>query len=40
MDDAEVVIQRVAACGYRISPLLLQQLRARHGANEPSGNAR
>ncbi|MDE0222043.1 MAG: hypothetical protein OXJ90_22440 [Spirochaetaceae bacterium] len=39
IDDAAVVVQHMAACGYRISPLLLQQLRARHGANEPSGSA-
>ena len=26
--DAAVVVRRMAACGYRISPLLLQQIRA------------
>ena len=28
IDDAEVVLQRMAACGYRVSPLLLRQLKA------------
>ena len=28
IDNAEVVVQRMAECGYRISPLLLQQLKA------------
>ena len=27
IEDAGIVIQRMAECGYRISPLLLQQLR-------------
>ena len=28
IEDAAVVVQRMAECGYRISPLLLQQLKA------------
>ena len=30
IDSTEVVLQRLAACGYRISPLLLQQLKEGH----------
>ena len=40
IDNAEVVVQRMAECGYRISPLLLQQLKGRHGPNTPRGTAR
>ena len=40
IDSAEVVLQRMAACGYRISSLLLQQLKGLHGPHTPSGNAR
>ena len=28
IEDAAVVVQQMAECGYRISPLLLQQLKA------------
>ena len=33
--DAETVIQRMADCGYRISPLLLRQLRAQNSDDVP-----
>ncbi len=39
IDSAEVVLQRMTACGYRISPLLLQQLKGRHAPHTPSGNS-
>ena len=28
IENAEIVVQRMAECGYRISPMLLQQLKA------------
>ena len=31
IEDASVVVQKTAGCGYRISPLLLQQLEAKTG---------
>ena len=33
--DAEATIQRMAECGYRISPLLLRQLRAQTSGDAP-----
>lgn len=35
VDSAEDVVQRMAECGYRISPLLLQQLKARDSDELP-----
>ena len=35
VDNAEATIQRMAECGYRISPLILQQLRAQTSDNAP-----
>ena len=35
IDSAEVVVQRMAECGYRISPLLLQQLKRPGGPYTP-----
>ena len=37
--DAEAVIQRMAECGYRISPLLLRQLRAQTSGDVPHSDA-
>ena len=35
VDDAEATIQRMAECGYRISPLILRQLRAQTSGEAP-----
>lgn len=35
IDSAEVVVQRMAECGYRISPLLLRHLKRRRGPYTP-----
>lgn len=35
VDSAEEIVQRMAECGYRISPVLLQQLRARNSDELP-----
>ena len=35
VDDAEATIQRMVECGYRISPLLLRQLRAQTPGEAP-----
>ena len=35
VDNAEATIQRMAECGYRISPLILRQLRAQTSGDEP-----
>ena len=35
VDNAEATIQRMAECGYRISPLLLRQLRAQTSGDAP-----
>ena len=35
VDNAEATIQRMAECGYRISPLILRQLRAQTSGDAP-----
>ena len=35
VDDAEATIQRMAECGYRISPQILRQLRAQTSGDAP-----
>ena len=35
VDNAEAMIQRMAECGYRISPLILRQLRAQTSGDTP-----
>ena len=38
VDNAEATIQRMAECGYRISPLILRQLRAQTSGDAPSSD--